>query len=169
MRSKYETIWQQDPDAGTVVWLDLKRTFPWGSGNDQLSEGHIYIISIYGTEKVFTAEAETARGWLRVNQFQSDNQAQFWKCTKDSSGRFGFLNICTQRFLGRDLYQNLACKESKQNEWECLVFTTLASGGYRLYAHIDGRVCPTLLATDSEGEYMRVVAESDTAIGLDEV
>lgn len=169
VRSQYGSLWQRDPDAGTVVWHDMKRKFPWGGGNDRLIEGQIYIISIYGTDKVFVAEAEIARGWLRVSKFRPEDQVQYWKCTKDSSGRWGFLNIVTHKFLGRDVYQNLACKESEQKGWESLVITALSSGGFRLSAHIDDRVCPTLLASDSEGEYMRVVAESNTAIGLDKV
>jgi hypothetical protein len=39
-------------------------------------------------------------------------------------------------------------------------------GGYRLYAHLDDGTYPTVLASDSEGEYMKVVADSDTVIGL---
>ena len=67
----------------------------------------------------------------------------------------------------RDVYQNLACYAEEQREWECLALSVLDTGGYRLSAHIDDRICPTLLASDSQGEYMRVVAVSFTVVGLD--
>jgi hypothetical protein len=36
VRSKYGTIWQQDPDSWTAIWPDIFQEFPWGDGNDEL-------------------------------------------------------------------------------------------------------------------------------------
>jgi len=121
----------------------------------------IYIISIYGTEKAFTVDGD----WLRVNKYTGAN-TQLWKCVKDDHNRFSFINVATGKYLGRDVYQNLRCSASSQGTWECITLRARPGGGYCLSADIDGRICPTLLASDSKGEYMRVVAESDTIIGL---
>jgi len=136
--------------------------YPPGSGDDGLAVGNIYVISIYGTTKVFTADGSD----LRVKGYADNNNYQLWKCIQDPRNRFAFTNVGTGKYLGRDVYQHLACKATSQADWECITLTALQEGGYRLSADIDGRICPTLLASDSGGEYMRVVAESDTIIGL---
>src|SRR5437762_347732 len=94
VRSKYGSVWQRDPDAGTIVWLDMKRKFILGGWKGSTCRG----ADIRG-QKVFTSDTQTARGWLCVSKFRLENQAQYWKCTKDSNGRFGFLNIVTHKFL----------------------------------------------------------------------
>jgi len=137
-------------------------SYPPRSGNDGIAVGNIYVISIYGTNKVFTADGND----LRVKDYADNNNYQLWKCIQDPSNRFAFTNVGTGKYLGRDVYQHLACKATSQADWECITLTALPEGGYRLSADIDGRICPTLLASDSGGGYMRVVAESDTIIGL---
>lgn len=135
--------------------------YPQGTGDDRLVVGKIYIISIYGTVKVFTVDGD----WLRVNTYTGANTQQ-WKCVKDDRNRYSFINVATGKYLGRDVHQNLRCSQSSQDTWECITLRARPEGGYCLSADIDGRICPTLLASDSRGEYMRVVAESDTMIGL---
>ncbi|KAI0248924.1 hypothetical protein BJV78DRAFT_1284371 [Lactifluus subvellereus] len=118
--------------------------YPPGIGNDRLVVGNIYVISIYGTDNVFTADGDDLH----------DNN------------RFSFTNVGTGKYLGRDVYQNLACYATSQDTWECLTLRALPEGGYRLSADINSRICPTLLASDSGGNYMRVVADSSTIVGL---
>ena len=64
------------------------------------------------------------------------------------------------------MYQHLACHASSQDTWECLTLRALPEGGYRLSTDINSMICPTLLAHDSGGDFMRVVAKSNTIVGL---
>jgi protein-tyrosine phosphatase len=132
-----------------------------GTGKDGLAIGNTYVISIYGTDKVFTAEGKD----LRVREYTGDN-SQLWKCIHDARNRLAFTNVGTGKYLGRDVYQHLACYATSQGDWECITLMALLEGGYRLSADINGKICPTLLARDSGGDYMRVVAESNTIVGL---
>ncbi|KAI0248926.1 hypothetical protein BJV78DRAFT_737788 [Lactifluus subvellereus] len=139
--------------------------YPPGIGNDRLVVGNTYVISIYGTDNVFTADGND----LRVRTYASDDSTrsyQLWTCVKDDNNRFSFTNVGTGKYLGRDVYQNLACYATSQDTWECLTLRALPEGGYRLSADINSRICPTLLASDSGGNYMRVVADSSTIVGL---
>lgn len=135
--------------------------YPPGTGNDRLAIGNIYVISIYGTSKVFAADGND----LRVKEYTADNN-QLWKCIDDARNRFAFTNVGTGKYLGRDIHQHLACYATLQGDWECITLTALPEGGYRLSADINGRIFPTLLTSDSGGDYMRVVAESNTIVGL---
>jgi hypothetical protein len=124
---------------------------PLGSGNDRLVVGDTYVISIYGTKNMFSPHINTYR--------TTHTHTQLWKCVRDDSKRFSFTNLETGKYLRRDAYQNLRCVASCSRE-------SLPDGGYRLSADIDGRISSSLLASDSQEEYMIVVAESNTMIGL---
>jgi hypothetical protein len=164
IRSKYGTIWEQDPDTWTAIWPDIYQEFPWGSGNDELEVGRAYIINIQGTEKVFATGDRL--DWLRVKPYNARDQGQYWICTNSTADTIGFLNAGTRWYLGRDVYQNLACYATSQGAWERLTMQSLDGGGYRLYAHLDDGTYPTTLKSDDDGEYMKVVASSDTVVGL---
>jgi hypothetical protein len=134
---------------------------PPSSGDDCLQLGHRFVISLYGTDSVFTAEGND----LRVRPY-SNNDNQIWICVRDENNQFGFINRATGKYLGRDVYQHLACYADAQKGWECLTFTKLTEGGYRLSVPVDDKLCPVKETSDSGGPYMMVVAESSEMIGL---
>lgn len=119
------------------------------------------MISVFGTNLVFTAEGND----LRVREY-TGNANQIWICTTNENNEFGFQNEATGRFLGRDVYQHLACYAERQRGWECLTFTSLPHDGYKLAVPIDERKCPIKLVSDGGGKYMQVVAESNAVTGL---
>lgn len=84
----------------------------------------------------------------------------------NENNEFGFQNEATGHFIGRDDNQHLACNAEVQRSSECLTFTGLPHGGYRLAVPINDKKCPVKLVSDSGGMYMQVVTESDTVIGL---
>jgi len=120
------------------------------------------VISLYGTNQVFTAEAEE----LRVRDYRENNASQIWICQMNDTNRYGFRNEQTRRFLGRDDWPNLACIAPHHLGWECLTFTKVGMGGYALTVPEGNRLCPTKRVSDNAGPYMKVVDESNTQIGL---
>jgi len=140
----------------------LSVMLPSGYGNDCLSVGGRFVISLYGTNDVFTAEGEC----LRVRDYRKNDASQIWICQMNKTNRYGFRNEQTRRFLGRDKCANLVCTISEHLGWECLTFTKVGMGGYALTVPVDDRLCPTKRVSDPDGPYMKVVDESNTQIGL---
>ncbi|RPA94561.1 hypothetical protein L873DRAFT_1814074 [Choiromyces venosus 120613-1] len=103
--------------------------FPPGRGNDILSVSQKYVISLYGTNDVFTAEGEE----VRLREYKKDSKSQIWICTETEDNRISMQNQHTLRFLGRsDTSPNSACLAKAHQPWEDLDFTRLSLGGYKL-------------------------------------
>ncbi|CUS15475.1 unnamed protein product, partial [Tuber aestivum] len=103
--------------------------FPPGSGNDVLNVGSKYVISMYGTNEVFTAEGQD----VRLREYQEGKGSQIWICEMNPERRFGMRNSATWRLLGRTgQYDQFGCKATDQRGWECLTFNRLSLGGYSL-------------------------------------
>ncbi|RPA94551.1 hypothetical protein L873DRAFT_1814053 [Choiromyces venosus 120613-1] len=101
--------------------------FPPGRGNDILNVGQKYVISIYGTNEVFTAEGVE----VRLREYKEDDRRQIWICSQDKNSRFGMQNEATRRFIGRkSALTYFACAAQSQRGWESLYFTRLSMGGY---------------------------------------
>ncbi|RPA94563.1 hypothetical protein L873DRAFT_1700971 [Choiromyces venosus 120613-1] len=103
--------------------------FPPGRGNDILNVGQKYVISLYGTNEVFTAEGEE----VRLREYQQDDRKQTWICVQNVYKRIGMQNEDTRRFLGRwNKMSHFACIAQAPWDWESLYFTRLSLGGYSL-------------------------------------
>ncbi|RPA94550.1 hypothetical protein L873DRAFT_1792825 [Choiromyces venosus 120613-1] len=103
--------------------------FPPGRGNDTPNVGQKYVISIYGTNEVFTAEGEA----VRLREYKKDDSLQIWICTQNENGRIGMQNESTKRFLGRsNSWSDFACAAEIQKGWENLYFAPLSLGGYSM-------------------------------------
>ncbi|KAK6509234.1 hypothetical protein TWF481_003992 [Arthrobotrys musiformis] len=190
VRSKYGTIWTQNPSAGEIIWPNVSRPFPWGDKSDRITAGNAYIVSIKDTNKVLMPVGPR----VLVEPFDPKYQEQYWKCTSDTDSNVGLLNSGTHSFMGKkdiDGGWYMACVASKQRGWECLTLLpqtkevyvenpTRARGdiiddsfhytvllGYKLCVKMDDRTCPTVLRLSSfYGDRMEVVDESDTLIQL---
>ncbi|RPA94566.1 hypothetical protein L873DRAFT_1814084 [Choiromyces venosus 120613-1] len=105
--------------------------FPRGRGNDNLNAGQKYVISLYGTNEVFTAEGEE----VRLREYKQDDRRQTWICVQNNHKRIGMQNEDTKRFLGRwQKMSHFACVARAHSAWESLYFTRLSLGGYSLMA-----------------------------------
>ncbi|KAL7822053.1 hypothetical protein V8C26DRAFT_389781 [Trichoderma gracile] len=132
-----------------------------GLGDDCLEVDHEFFISIYGTDEVFTAEGKSLRVRTYINK-----ATQIWKCVRDGSNRFAFINQATGMFLGRDKHENLGCSAPRHGDWECLIFTKLATGGYELTVPFEGRLSHVMRFVDAGGPYMTVTTDFTQPIGL---
>ncbi|RPA94547.1 hypothetical protein L873DRAFT_1814049 [Choiromyces venosus 120613-1] len=103
--------------------------FPPGRGNDTPNVGQKYVISIYGTNEVLTAEGVE----VRLGEYQKDDSLQIWICIQNENGQIGMQNESTKRFLGRrNLWSHFGCAVEIQKCWESLYFTPLSLGGYSM-------------------------------------
>ncbi|CUS08545.1 unnamed protein product [Tuber aestivum] len=103
--------------------------FPPGRGNDNLDVGQKFVISLFGTSEVLTAEGQD----VRLREYEKDKRSQIWVCETNSNGRFGMRNSATGRMLGRGNQKDgVGCFATKHLPWECLTFTRLSLGGYSL-------------------------------------
>ncbi|RPA94558.1 hypothetical protein L873DRAFT_1814066 [Choiromyces venosus 120613-1] len=102
--------------------------FPPGRGNDNLDVGQKYVISLYGTNEVFTAEGTE----VRLRGYKKDSKNQIWICTENKDNRISMQNQHTLRFLGRRNSSHFACLAAAHQAWEDLYFTRLNLGGYKL-------------------------------------
>ncbi|KAI2631089.1 hypothetical protein GGS21DRAFT_163170 [Xylaria nigripes] len=136
-----------------------------GHGDDCLQVDQEFVISLYGTDLVFTAEGED----LRVRNYRNGRE-QVWKCVRDEKNRYAFVNQATGRFLGRDKWINLGVSAPRHDDWECLTFTKLSTGGYELTVPVGDRelaqLRPVKCESDHGGPFMKVVGESTQVIGL---
>ncbi|CUS10126.1 unnamed protein product [Tuber aestivum] len=102
---------------------------PPGRGNDNLDVGQKFVISLFGTSEVLTAEGKD----VHLREYEKDKGSQIWVCEMNSNGRFGMRNSATGRLLGRGHKENkVACFATAHGPWEWLNFTRLSLGGYSL-------------------------------------
>ncbi|PWW77331.1 hypothetical protein C7212DRAFT_276563 [Tuber magnatum] len=103
--------------------------FPPGRGNDSLEVGQKFVISLFGTSQVFTAEGKA----VRLREYEKGKGNQTWVCEMNSNGRIGMRNAATGCFLGRHKDQGeFACVVTHHLKHEWLTFTRLSLGGYSL-------------------------------------
>ncbi|KAF8542025.1 hypothetical protein BDD12DRAFT_790065 [Trichophaea hybrida] len=133
---------------------------PPGHGDSSLEIGERFVISIYGSEKVLTAESIC----LSIRLYTGD-PTQIWKCMQCNDNHVGFLNVGTRKYLGRNS-DNGTCFSEGLGSWERLTFTNLGTGGYRLFFNVEGSLRAARLGPDSDGTYLKCVKNSNTIIGL---
>ncbi|PTB75657.1 hypothetical protein M440DRAFT_1378178 [Trichoderma longibrachiatum ATCC 18648] len=156
-----KSVLSPDP-APSVKVLKQQVSMPLpGLGDDCLEIDQEFFISLYGTDEVFTAEGKSLRVRPYINK-----RTQLWKCVRDSSNRFAFMNQATRMFLGRDKHENLGCSAPRHGEWESLTFTKLTTGGYELTVPFESRLSHVERAADSGGPYMTVTIIFVQPIGL---
>ncbi|CUS08541.1 unnamed protein product [Tuber aestivum] len=103
--------------------------FPPGRGNDGLIVGQQFVISLFGTSKVFTVEGED----VHLRDYEEGNERQIWICEMNSNNRFGMRCAETGRYLGRrSLWDLFGCSVAHHLGWEWLTFTRLSHGGYSI-------------------------------------
>ncbi|CUS08546.1 unnamed protein product, partial [Tuber aestivum] len=102
--------------------------FPPGRGNDCLEVGHKFVISLFGTSMVFTAEGED----VRLREYEKGKMSQIWACEMNSDNRYGMRNGATGCLLGRDNNTEVLCQVKRHKLFEWLTFTRLSLGGYSL-------------------------------------
>ncbi|RPA94559.1 hypothetical protein L873DRAFT_1814070 [Choiromyces venosus 120613-1] len=101
--------------------------FPPGRGNDNLNVGQKYVISLYGTNEVFTVEGRD----IRLRGYTKDSKNQIWICTENKDNQIGMQNEASSLFLGQ-WHSLFLCSAVVQKSWENLYFTRLSLGGYKL-------------------------------------
>ncbi|KAG0639001.1 hypothetical protein HOY80DRAFT_965187 [Tuber brumale] len=110
--------------------------FPPGRGNDKLNVGCKYVISLYGTSEVITAEGKE----VCLREYEEENESQVWACQINKLNRFGMRNSATGFFLGRgDEQQGFSAFAKVHELWESLTFTRLSHGGYSLMVQTPDR------------------------------
>ncbi|RPA94553.1 hypothetical protein L873DRAFT_1746802 [Choiromyces venosus 120613-1] len=102
--------------------------FAPGRGNDNLNVGQKYVISLYGTNEVFTAEG----GYIRLRGYTKDSKNQIWICTQNQNNQIGMRNEASRLFLGQQQRSLFFYSAVVQKSWENLYFTRLSLGGYKL-------------------------------------
>ncbi|PWW77335.1 hypothetical protein C7212DRAFT_362329 [Tuber magnatum] len=102
--------------------------FPPGRGNDSLVVGEIYLISLFSTNEMLTAEGEA----LRLREYQEGHWDQMWVCEKNSDNRYGMRNKHTRRFIGLEDHGQLLCLAKEQTICRSLLFERLSLGGYSI-------------------------------------
>ncbi|KAG0639003.1 hypothetical protein HOY80DRAFT_965189 [Tuber brumale] len=108
--------------------------FPPGRGNDKLNVGCKYVISLFGTSEVITAEGKE----VSLREYEEENESQVWTCQINKSNQFGMRNSATGFFLGRgDDHQGFSAFVKDHGLWESLTFTRLSHGGYSLMVQKD--------------------------------
>ncbi|KAI5923101.1 hypothetical protein F4810DRAFT_720507 [Camillea tinctor] len=132
-----------------------------GQGDDCIQVNTEFVVSLYGTDSVFTAEGQD----LRVRPY-GNQRSQTWTCVKNGNNRIAFQNLDTNRFLGRNAGGNLCCSSTVFDDWEVLAFTKLSTGGHEMNVPWGDGVAQIEYAEDSGGPYMKVASASDQAIGL---
>lgn len=139
--------------------------FPSEDGNACLDIGGRFVISVFGTENVFTADRDGPE--LRIQAY-GEQPNQIWRCVRDHQNRYGFINERTGLYLGRTGDARLACMASEHLSWEYLTFNRLSTGGYELSVNVEGELGATVASQDAGGTYMRLAEANDlpTAVGL---
>ncbi|KAF8535037.1 hypothetical protein BDD12DRAFT_894324 [Trichophaea hybrida] len=146
------------------ISLGSNEMYPRGNGNSCVEVGQRFIISIYGTEKVFTAVGDCAHVRTCVRDL-----TQIWTCVRDNNNQFGFINQRTARFLGRDYNNNLLCSAAMLTEMEYLTLIKLSSGGYKLCISVDASLLQVQLKPDSDTMQLVTVGASSLTIGLNQL
>ncbi|PWW77336.1 hypothetical protein C7212DRAFT_312315 [Tuber magnatum] len=109
--------------------------FPPGRGSDNLNVGQKYVISLFGTDKVFTVEGQE----VRLRGYEEENESQIWACEMGMENRYGMRNGASGCLLGRmDAGDQFGCFMTNHSLWEFLTFTRLSMGGYSLMATTPG-------------------------------
>ncbi|RPA94556.1 hypothetical protein L873DRAFT_1814061 [Choiromyces venosus 120613-1] len=127
--------------------------FPPGRGNDNLSVGQKYVISLYGTNEVFTAEKKD----VRLQKYKKDSKNQIWICTENKNNRIGMQNEDTRRFLSRwDKESRFMCAVEVQGSWANLDFTRLSLGGYKLMINCDNDQLQPVQRQDASKPDLRI-------------
>ncbi|PWW77338.1 hypothetical protein C7212DRAFT_312317 [Tuber magnatum] len=138
--------------------------FPPGRGNDTLSVGHKFAISLFGTSKVFTVEGEE----VCLREYQQGNERQIWFCEMNSNNRFGMRNAETRRLMGRkNLWEQFGCFATDHLGWEWLTFTRLGQGGYSLMVSnpvVSDKLSP-IQPIDSNSDFLKI-GDAMTQFGL---
>ncbi|KAJ3579342.1 hypothetical protein NPX13_g1221 [Xylaria arbuscula] len=132
-----------------------------GHGDDSIQAGKDFVLSLYGTDSVFTAVNDD----LRIKTY-SNSWNQIWECVKDQNNQCGLKSRGTAKFLGRDQWGHLACFAPRQSYWEYITLTKAATGGYRFFVLVDRKLCTIEQVSDPNGPYMQVVSDSRQMIGL---
>ncbi|PWW77332.1 hypothetical protein C7212DRAFT_342264 [Tuber magnatum] len=136
--------------------------FPPGRGNDNLVVGEIYMISLFGTNEMLTAEGVE----LRLRGYQEGNREQMWVCEKNSDNRYGMRNRQTGRLLGQRDNNRFACAVYDHLEWEWLAFTRDSLGGYSItVSPASGDKLGPLQRINPNDEHL-MVGEVGTQFGL---
>jgi len=105
--------------------------FPPRRGNDSLDAGDTYLISVFGTNEMLTAEGKN----VCLREYQEGNWAQMWICETSSDDRIGMRNRHTKMLLGWGEHHGLVCAVPHFRVSEWLTFTWLSVGGYSLKVH----------------------------------
>ncbi|CUS10125.1 unnamed protein product [Tuber aestivum] len=101
---------------------------PPGRGNDCLAVGDKFVISLFGTSMVFTAEGNC----VRLREYEKGKMRQIWVCQMNPEGRYGMRNAATGCFLGWVDGRELFCAMAHHYGCTWLTFTRLRLGGYSL-------------------------------------
>ncbi|CUS13529.1 unnamed protein product [Tuber aestivum] len=103
--------------------------FPPGRGNDTPCAGRKFVISLFGTSEVLTAEAEA----VCLREYDEGHRSQIWVCERNACNYFGLRNVASGLYLGRrDTHDRIVCCGVGLHGWEELAFTRLSDGGYSL-------------------------------------
>ena len=162
------------------------------TGSDVLVERGLYTINQFGTRKVWTHEGSDI--YLRDHKPGDKKQVnkslgtvflvfnthyrylQIFRATVDDNKRFGLVCMESNVRVGRNRNENLRCNSSfdDNGSWEALHFWRAPKGGYHLMMTKDPiigepRFCPLKITSDSYGEYLMMVAETDDTWGLTRV
>ncbi|CUS08543.1 unnamed protein product [Tuber aestivum] len=103
--------------------------FPPGRGNDGLYVDRRFVISLFGTSLVLTAEGKD----VLLREYEEGSENQIWVCKMNRYNRFGMRNVATARLLGRSGQNSrIGCYVTEHLDWASLTFTRLDEGGYSL-------------------------------------
>ncbi|KAG0126842.1 hypothetical protein HOY82DRAFT_569406 [Tuber indicum] len=135
--------------------------FPPGLGNVGLNVGYKFVISLFGTNEVLTAEGEE----VCLREYKEGNEGQAWLCEMNSENRFGMRNAATGRLLGRRGFwgEQFGCSATNHLRWEWLTFTRLSLGGYSLMVSSPavGDLLSPIQRVGSSSANLRIGAEGD--------
>ena len=136
--------------------------FPPGRGNDHLVAGEIYLISVFGTNQMFTAVGED----ICLREYREGHHDQMWNCETNSDNRIGMRNRHTGCFLGRWGENQLKCIAPHFFGWEWLTIARVILGGYSFMVNPDGNVkLGRIECVDSNSPHLKI-GEVCTQFGL---
>lgn len=90
------------------------------------TEGKVYAIKIYGTNKAFTRDYGYG---LRLREWTNHESQQF-HC-RINKGFMGFQ--CEDRFIGYNAQHTMVCSADKLQMWESIDVRALPEGGFQLW------------------------------------
>lgn len=90
------------------------------------TEGKVYAIKIYGTNKAFTRDYGYG---LRLREWTNHESQQF-HC-RINKGFMGFQ--CEDRFIGYNAQHTIVCSAEKLQMWESIDVRALPEGGFQLW------------------------------------